>query len=105
MYIVQVYVEVKEMNIESFINATVENANNSIKELGIARFDVLQNNEDPTKFLLTEAYLDKDAVADHKRTEHYKIWKDTVANMMAKERTSVKYSNIVPKSTDGWKSK
>ena len=96
MYIVQVHVKVKEKHIDPFISATLENADNSLMEDGFIRFDVLQDIEEPQKFLLSEVYLDKQAPLEHKKTRHYKKWKTTVAEMMVEPRFSVKYRNIYP---------
>ena len=96
MYIAQVYVRVKENDVNSFIIASQENAVNSLREDGIIRFDVLQDIEDPQKFLLTEVYKDEEAPLEHKKSPHYKKWKETVARMMAEPRHSVKYRYIYP---------
>ena len=101
MLIVQVYVHVKSDSIEAFRAATIDNATHSVQEPGIARFDVLQQQDDPTRFLLTEVYRSVEATAAHKETEHYKRWRDTVADMMASPRTSVKYANICP-TDEAW---
>jgi quinol monooxygenase YgiN len=96
VYIVQVYVKVKENYVNPFIIASHENAVESLQEDGIVRFDVLQDIEEPRKFLLTEVYKDEKAPLEHKNTTHYKKWKGTVAEMMAEPRRSVKYRNIYP---------
>ena len=96
MLIVNVHVKVKPEHIEAFRKATVENARSSIEEPGITRFDVLQQLDDPTQFLLVEAYCTEDAPAKHKETAHYQRWRDTVAPMMAESRSSVKFSNVFP---------
>lgn len=96
MYIVQVYVKVKENDIDAFIKITRENAENSLGEDGVIRFDVLQDIEEPQKFLLTEIYKDTEAPSEHKKTPHYKKWKTTVEEMMAEPRFSVKYRYIFP---------
>ncbi|MGE5568264.1 MAG: putative quinol monooxygenase [Rhodospirillales bacterium] len=101
MLIVQVHVHVKPEFIEAFKQATIENARNSVKEAGIARFDVLQQTDDPSRFVLVEVYKDAGAPAAHKETAHYAAWRDAVAGMMAKPRTSVKYTNIFP-GDEGW---
>ena len=101
MLIVHVFVHVKPGKIEAFKEVTLENAQNSIQEPGIARFDVLQQNDDPARFVLVEVYRTADDPGRHKETEHYRKWRDTVANMMAEPRTSMKYSNIFP-DEDGW---
>lgn len=101
MLIVHVHVHVKPEFIEAFREATLENARNSFREPGIARFDVLQREDDPTRFLLVEVYRNDQAPAAHKETAHYQTWRDAVAPMMAEPRSSVKYANIYPEDT-GW---
>jgi quinol monooxygenase YgiN len=101
MYIVHVHVRVKPEYMQAFKNATIENARNSILEPGIARFDVIQQFDDPNRFILIEVYRTIDDPAKHKSTEHYKVWRDTVANMMAEPRQSEKYENIFPEE-NGW---
>ena len=96
MLIVHVHVHVKPDSVEAFKAATLENAKASVKEPGIARFDVAQQHDDPTRFVLIEIYRTDDAPAKHKETAHYQKWRDTVAPMMAEPRTSVKYSNVSP---------
>lgn len=96
MQIVHVHVNVKPEFVEAFKQATVENASNSVKETGIARFDVIQQTDDPTKFILVEVYKTADAAAAHKETAHYARWRDTVTEMMAEPRQAVKYTNIFP---------
>ena len=101
MQIVLVHVNVKSQFIESFKQASIENASHSVKEAGVARFDVIQQTEDPTKFILVEVYKTADAPAAHKETSHYARWRDTVAEMMAEPRQGIKYTNIFP-SDDNW---
>jgi autoinducer 2-degrading protein len=101
MFIVQVYVHVKPESIEAFKAASVENARHSIQEPGIARFDVIQQADDPAKFVLVEVYRTPDDSARHKETVHYQKWRDTVAEMMAEPRSSVKYANLFP-DDEGW---
>jgi (4S)-4-hydroxy-5-phosphonooxypentane-2,3-dione isomerase len=96
MLVVQVNLLIKNEFINDFIDATKENALNSIKEKGIARFDFFQNQDDPAKFILIEAYRNNDAPVLHKETEHYKKWKSAVEAMMAEPRYSIKYKNILP---------
>ncbi len=96
MFIVHVFVQVKPDQIEAFKQATIENARHSIQESGIARFDVGQQQDDPTRFVLVEVYRTSNDAHLHKETAHYQIWRDTVADMMASPRTSIKYSNIYP---------
>ena len=101
MLVVIVHVHVKPECVEAFHQATVANAPNSILEPGIARFDVIQQADDPTRFVLVEAYRTPEATALHKETAHYKIWRDAVADMMAEPRIGVKYANIFPEDA-GW---
>ncbi|HOA73868.1 MAG TPA: putative quinol monooxygenase [Phycisphaerae bacterium] len=101
MYIVQVHVHVKPDCVEAFRQATIENASNSVREPGIARFDVLQQHDDPTRFLLVEVYRTPNDATLHKETAHYAKWRDTVADMMAEPRVSVKYANVFP-GDEGW---
>lgn len=100
MQIVHVHVNVKPESIEAFKQATIENARNSVQEAGIARFDVIQQQDDPTKFILVEIYKTAEAPAAHKETAHYKRWRDTVMSMMAEPRQGIKYSNIFPEETN-----
>ena len=102
MFIVQVYVHVKPGFIEAFKEATLENARNSVEEPGIARFDVVQQLDAPTKFVLVEAYRTSDDPAKHKETAHYQKWRDAVAPMMAEPRSSIKYGNVFPYD-EGWR--
>ncbi len=96
MLIVHVFVHVKADQVEAFKAATLENARDSMQEPGIARFDVLQQQDDATRFILVEVYRTSDDPARHKQTAHYPKWRDTVADMMAEPRTSVKYTNVFP---------
>lgn len=96
MHIVHVHVHVKPEFIDAFKRATIENASNSIKEAGVARFDVIQQVDDPTRFILVEIYKTASASAAHKDTAHYKRWSNTVMQMMAEPRQSVKFANIFP---------
>ena len=96
MQIVHVHVNVKPEFIEAFKQATLENAGNSSKEAGVARFDVIQQTDDPTKFILVEAYKTAEASAAHKETVHYRRWRDTVMKMMAEPRQGIRYTSIFP---------
>ena len=96
MLIVHVFVNVKPDQTEAFKAASIENARHSRQEQGIACFDVLQQKDDPTRFLLVEVYRTEEDPARHKETEHYKKWRDTVADMMAQPRTSIKYQDMYP---------
>jgi (4S)-4-hydroxy-5-phosphonooxypentane-2,3-dione isomerase len=96
MLIVHVHIRVKSEYLEAFKAACVENASNSIQEPGIACFDFIQQSDDPTKFVLVEVYRTEDAPARHKETTHYAKWRDTVTDMLAESRYSIKYTNIFP---------
>ena len=96
MLVVLVHVHVRPEFVEAFRAASLENARHSLQEPGIARFDVLQQVDDATRFVLVEAYKTADAPAKHKETAHYATWRDTVAPMMASPRTSVKYESREP---------
>jgi len=100
MLIVQVQVHVKPEHVEAFRQATVENASHSVMEPGIARFDVLQQDGDPTRFLLSEVYRDAGAPAQHRATEHYQAWAEKVAGMIAEPRSRATYSNVFPADPD-----
>lgn len=101
MLVVHVFVHVKTDQVEAFRAASIENASNSVQEPGIARFDVIQQQDDPTRFVLVEVYRTTEAPAKHKETAHYQKWRDTVAEMMAEPRSSIKYANIFPDES-GW---
>jgi quinol monooxygenase YgiN len=101
MLIVHVHVHVKAECVEAFKQATLANAHESVKEPGIARFEMAQQQDDPTRFVLVEAYRDAQAPAAHKETKHYQTWRDAVAPMMAEPRASVKFTNIFPDDL-GW---
>ena len=101
MFIVQVHVHVKSECVEAFRKATLENARHSQQEPGIARFDVIQQLDEKTRFVLVEVYRTPKDPARHKETAHYQKWRDTVADMMAEPRTSVKYANLYP-DEKGW---
>lgn len=101
MIIVHVFIHVKPDDIEAFKAATLENARSSIQEPGIARFDLIQQQDDDARFVLVEVYYTLDDPARHKETAHYLKWRDAVASMMAEPRTSIKYTNIFP-DDKGW---
>jgi (4S)-4-hydroxy-5-phosphonooxypentane-2,3-dione isomerase len=97
MYIVQVHVHVKPDQVEAFITATKENAKKSAgKEPGVARFDVMQQADDPTRFLLSEIYRTPEDAARHKETRHYVHWREIAEPMMAEPRSRIIYKNIFP---------
>jgi quinol monooxygenase YgiN len=96
MLVVHVHVRVKPECVEAFRTATLANAQASVKEPGIARFDVVQQADDSTRFVLVEVYRNEQAPADHKATAHYAAWRDAVASMMAEPRSSAKFANVFP---------
>jgi (4S)-4-hydroxy-5-phosphonooxypentane-2,3-dione isomerase len=101
MLIVHVHVRVKPEFVEAFRQATIRNAQSSIRESGIARFDVIRQADDPGHFVLIEVYRNEAATKAHKETAHYAEWRDAVASMMAEPRTSVKFTNLFPED-GGW---
>ena len=101
MFIVHVFVHVKESRVEDFISATIENAQTSINEPGVARFDFVQQQDAPTRFCLVEVYRTAEDPAKHKETAHYQKWRDSVAEMMAEPRSAIKFFNIHP-DEEGW---
>ncbi|HEV2325541.1 MAG TPA: antibiotic biosynthesis monooxygenase [Terracidiphilus sp.] len=96
MLIVHVHVHVKPESIAAFREASIENARHSVQEPGIARFDVIQQQDDATRFLLIEVYRTPEAAAAHKDTAHYAKWRDAVAPMMAEPRSSAKFNAVFP---------
>ena len=101
MLIVHVFVHVKPEQVEAFRTASLENARRSVQEPGIARFDFIQQQDDPTRFVLVEVYRTSEDPGRHKETAHYQKWRNTVADMMAEPRTSIKYNNVFP-DDQGW---
>jgi quinol monooxygenase YgiN len=101
MLIVHVHVHVKADQVEAFRAASIANAQESVKEPGVARFDVIQQQDDPTRFVLVEVYRSANDPAQHKETAHYQKWRDAVESMMAEPRSSVKYANVFP-GPEGW---
>jgi (4S)-4-hydroxy-5-phosphonooxypentane-2,3-dione isomerase len=101
MLIVHVHVRVKRECVDAFREATIANARASLREPGIARFDVVQQLDDATRFVLVEVYRSEDAPARHKETAHYAAWRDAVAPMMDEPRQSVKFANVHPLD-DAW---
>jgi quinol monooxygenase YgiN len=96
MTVIHVHVHVRADAIDAFRKATLVNAANSLREPGVARFDVIQQQDDPARFILVEAYRSAEAIAAHKETAHYAAWRDAVAPMLAEPRTSTKYVNVFP---------
>lgn len=101
LLVVHVHVHVKPEHVDAFREATLINARASVQEPGVARFDVCQRQDDPTRFVLVEVYRTPEAPAQHKETAHYAAWRDAVAPMMAEPRTSVKFTNAFPDDA-GW---
>jgi len=101
MHIVHVFVHVKPGSEAAFTEATLANARASLEEPGVARFDVVRRQDDPTRFVLVEVYTSPEAAAAHKETAHYATWRDAVAEMMAEPRSSLKYENLHPDDA-GW---
>lgn len=101
MFVVLVYAQVIPEFIDNFKTLTLENARNSIQEAGIARFDFIQQQDDPTRFVLIEVYRDQEAPARHRETAHYQRWRDAVSDMMAEPRTAVRYDPLFPEEK-GW---
>ena len=100
MHIVHVHVQVKEEHIQGFIAATLENARSSLQEAGVARFDFVQSQDDPSRFVLVEAYRTPNDQLRHRETAHYLKWRDAVAEMMAAPRRPEKYTNLFPADAD-----
>ncbi len=96
MLVVHVHISVKPECVAAFEEATVANARESLKEPGVARFDLVRQTDAPTRFIIVEAYRDTEAPAKHKETRHYQIWRDAVAPMMAEPRVSLKFTNVHP---------
>ena len=102
MLIVHVFVHVKPEFVEAFRAASLENARNSVQEPGVVRFDVLQQDDDPSRFVLIEIYRTPEDPARHKETAHYATWRDTVADMMVEPRSSVRFAPAFPVSDAAW---
>jgi quinol monooxygenase YgiN len=98
--IVHVHVHVKPDAVDAFVAASLENARRSAEEPGVYRFDVVQQEDDPTRFVLIEIYRTPDDPARHKATAHYAAWRDAVEPMMAEARRSTKYRFVYDSSAD-----
>jgi quinol monooxygenase YgiN len=101
MYIVHVFIRVRADQVEAFKAATLENAHGSVQEAGVARFDVIQQADDPTRFVLVEVYRSPEGAAQHKETAHYNRWRETAEPLMAEPRSRIIYSNVFP-DEQGW---
>ena len=102
MILTCVYVHVKSEEINEFIKASVLNHQGTIKEPGNLRFDIVQQSDDPSRFMIYEAFESEDAISAHKTTDHYLKWRDSVKDMMAEQRYGVKYNIIEPKERSEW---
>lgn len=100
MHIVHVHIHVKEEHVEAFKTASLKNARSSILEPGIVRFDVVQQADDLTQFVLVEVYRTSDDPARHRETPHYLEWRETVADMMAEPRQGIVFQNLFPDDSD-----
>ena len=96
MLIVHVYVHVLPEQVDPFIAASRENAHQSVQEPGVVRFDLIQQEDDPKRFVLVEIYRTPEDPARHKATAHYATWRDAVESMMAEPRRSTKYRALAP---------
>jgi (4S)-4-hydroxy-5-phosphonooxypentane-2,3-dione isomerase len=101
MLIVHVFVRVKPEHVSAFRAATLDNARNSVREPGVVRFDVVQEEDDPTRFVLMEIYRTPDDPARHKETAHYATWRDAVEPMLAEPRRRIAYRGVFPDPA-GW---
>ena len=101
MNIVVVSIHLRADRVDEFRTITLENAQNSLKEPGVRRFDFIQRVDDRTRFLLIEVYRSEAAIAQHKQTPHYNRWREAVEPLLAEPRTRVVYGNIFPDDT-GW---
>ena len=102
MIVTCVYVHVRSDSVDKFINATINNHLETVKEAGNIRFDFIQQADDPCKFMIYEVFENEKAVADHKDTSHYLIWRDTVADFMAEPRQGVRYTIVEPIDRSRW---
>ena len=102
MLVVHVHVRVRPERVGEFLAATLVNAQASLGEPGVARFDVIQDRADPAHVVLVEVYRDDDAAAAHKLTPHYAVWRDAVAEMMAEPRASTRFAAVFPGDAEGW---
>jgi len=96
MYIVHVHIRVKPEFKEEFKAVSIENARNSLQEPGIARFDVIQQVDDPYRFELIEVYRTPADPAKHKETAHYNKWRELAEPMLAEPRSRTIYENVLP---------
>ena len=102
MYVACIHVEVLPNRRDEFIRATMENARNTVQEPGNLRFDIIQDMDNPNKFMLYEAYRDVDGMVNHKKTTHYLRWRDNVASLFAKDRQRCDYYSLFPEKQEEW---
>lgn len=102
MIVTTVHIHIQAAHVAEFVEATIRNHQHSTQEPGNLRFDILQHADDPTKFTLYEAYETEEAVAAHKETEHYHIWRETVSDWMAETRYGVRHHVIAPTDVSQW---
>ena len=102
MFVVCVHVHVKPENRDAFVEATLENARETVEEPGNLRFDVNQQLDDPNRFVLYEVYRDEAGAKAHKQTAHYARWRDTVAPWMAEPRRGVQHRGLFPETQQQW---
>ena len=100
MFILQVFIHVKPEHLDAFMEATKENSRNTVQEPGCVRFDILQQNEDPTRLVLHEIYKDSTDLDHHRTTPHFAKWRETVADMFAEPRYSIQYHSVYPADSD-----
>ena len=100
MTVAHIHIHVKPESVQAFIEATLDNARNSVQETGIARFDFFQQADDPTRFILNEVYLTPEAPAAHRASAHYLSWRDAVVDMMAEPRSNIRLVNLFPADKD-----
>ena len=104
MLVVHVHARIRPERVEEFLAATQVNARASLGEPGVLRFDVIQDQVDPTHVVLIEVYREEEARAAHRQTPHYATWRDTVAEMMAQPREAAQFSAVFPADSTGWAS-
>ncbi len=102
MIVTCVYVQVKHDSVDRFIEATISNHQESVREPGNLRFDLVQQADDYCSFMIYEAYESDEAASAHKNTSHYLAWRDTVKDMMTEPRKGIKYNIIVPNDKSRW---
>ena len=102
MYVACIHVHVKPEQRQAFLDATLDNARNTVQEPGNLRFDVHQSLDEPNRFLLYEVYRDEPGMKAHKATAHYARWAEAVAPLMAEPRLGVKYTSCFPEDEQDW---